>query len=64
MKPEAARAPALQDDQLMSQGDKLEFQRRPAAKTEPEQRAGRMVIMPPVRRSSRKIPSFPDSSQL
>jgi len=56
MKPEAARAPPPQDDQLMSQGDKLEFQRRPAAKTEREHgnesmemRANRMVTMPPDR---------------
>ena len=36
MKPEAARALPPQDDQLMSQGDKLEFQRRSAAKPERE----------------------------
>jgi hypothetical protein len=34
MKPEAARALSPQDDQLMLQGDKLDFQRRSAAKTE------------------------------
>ena len=50
MKPEAARALPPQDDQLMSQGDKLEFQRRSAAKPEREHaRADRMVIMPPDR---------------
>ena len=50
MKPEVARAPP-QDDQLMSQGDKLEFQRRPAAKRNGsmEMTADRMVIMPPDR---------------
>jgi hypothetical protein len=36
MKLETARALPPQDDQLMSQGDKLEFQRRSAAKTERE----------------------------
>ena len=36
MKPEAARALPPQDDQLMSQGDKLEFQRHSAAKPERE----------------------------
>ena len=36
MKPEAARALPPQDDQLMSQGDKLEFQQRSAAKPERE----------------------------
>jgi hypothetical protein len=36
MKPEAARALPPQDDQLMSQGDKLELQRRSAAKPEQE----------------------------
>jgi hypothetical protein len=36
MKPEAARALPPQDDQLMSEGDKLEFQRRSAAKPERE----------------------------
>ena len=36
MKPEAARALPPQDNQLMSQGDKLEFQRRSAAKPERE----------------------------
>jgi hypothetical protein len=36
MKPEAARALPLQDDQLMSEGDKLEFERRSAAKPEGE----------------------------
>jgi hypothetical protein len=54
MKPEAARVLPPQDDQLMSQRDKLEFQRRSAAKPEREHgdestetRADRMVIMPP-----------------
>jgi hypothetical protein len=36
MKPEAARALPPQHDQLMSQDDKLEFQRRSAAKPERE----------------------------
>jgi hypothetical protein len=36
MKPEAARALPPQDDQLMAQGDKLEFQRRSGAKPERE----------------------------
>ena len=36
MKTKAARALASQDDQLMSQGDKVEFQRRSAAKPERE----------------------------
>jgi hypothetical protein len=36
MKPEAATALPPQDDQLMSEGDKLEFQRRSAAKPERE----------------------------
>ena len=36
MKPEAARTLPPQDHQLMSQGDKLEFQRRSAAKAERE----------------------------
>jgi hypothetical protein len=34
MKPEAARALPPQDEQLMSQGDKLEFHRRSAVKPE------------------------------
>jgi hypothetical protein len=40
-----------EDDQLMSQRDKLEFQRRSAAKPEREHGDGadRMVIMPPDR---------------
>jgi hypothetical protein len=36
MKPAAARALPPQDHQLMSQGDKLKFQRRSAAKPERE----------------------------
>ena len=36
MKPEAAKALPSQDDQLMSQGGKLEFQRRLAAEPERE----------------------------
>ena len=36
MKPEAARALPPQVDQLMSQGDKLEFERRSGAKPERE----------------------------
>ena len=51
MNPEAARALPPRDDQLMSQRDKLKFQRRSAAKPEREhgKRADRMVIMPPSR---------------
>ena len=36
MKPEGGEGVAAQDDQLMSQRDKLEFQRRSAAKPERE----------------------------
>jgi hypothetical protein len=49
MKPEAARALPPRGDQLMSQADKLEFQRRSTAKPEREhgKRADSMVIMLP-----------------
>ena len=48
MKPEAARALPPQDDQLMSQRDKLEFQRRSAAKPEREH-GNESRFMPPDR---------------
>jgi hypothetical protein len=51
MKPEAASALPPQDDQLLSQDDKLELQRRSAANRNEsmETRADRMVITPPDR---------------
>ena len=67
MKPEAARALPPQDDQLMSQGDKLEFQRRSAAKPEREHgnesRQDGDHAARPYGAHTGKSPSFPDSSQ-
>jgi hypothetical protein len=62
MKPEAARALSPQDDQLILQGDKLEFQRRLAAKMDRERIEWRSCRAT-VRRSHRKSPSFPNSSE-
>ena len=67
MKTEETRTLPPQDDQLMSQGDKLEFQRRSAAKPEREHgNESRRNGDHAARRygdHTGKSPSFPDSSQ-
>jgi hypothetical protein len=67
MKPGAARALPPQDDQLMSQRDKVEFQRRSAAKPEREHgnesRQNGDHAARPYGDHAGKSASFPDSSE-